>query len=246
MGSHYKTISNSASIVLTGYPLTVFEFRNKYSNSVCFKQYNLIEVEPKFENDSNLSTKQIEILKQNIPIIVYTSEKYKFNVMLLQNEKKVSFSINEFKTENIAQNKEIMQNLIDCNLSNVEQIGFNFVNIFELHDNKKLKLLNSDIEKIKINNNTIWNNNKTFILSIPFDFSDHISTYKIQKLLPLKKESSKNRIYQVEVNQNFNIKADAEAGKNYIVYDIVKKFENLYNDEYVPMYDQFLKMYYEK
>ena len=83
------------------------------------------------------------------------------------------------------------------------------------------------------------------LLTLPFDFDDHISTYKIQKMLPIEGETPKKRIYKIDVNQNFEIKRENNMAKNADVIEKIHKLEPLYCNEYKNMCNEILKMYYE-
>lgn len=241
--NHYKLMNESASIVLVGYPLQRAEFRSLFNKSE-FAKYNFEEVQPQLQNIKDIPKEQLDIILKSLPVAVFSSKKNNADIVLLENEKKLSFSNNKFDIKNLNMINTSIDILLGCNLSSISQIGFNFSSEFEFN-NKKLKLLNEDIEKIKINDKAIWDKNKTFILTLPFDFGDHVSTYKIQKMLPVSGESSHKRIYKIDVNQNFDIKRENNIAKNSDIIAIINKFESLYHNEYKSMCSEFLKMYYE-
>lgn len=242
--NHYKLTSESASIVLVGYPLKIIDFRNLFKKNDFLTKYNISESKAEFKGNDDIPKEQLELLLKSLPIAVFTSEKYKFDIVLLENEHKLSFSILNFDIKNLGMINEIVDNLLDCNLSSISQIGFNFSSVFEFN-NKKLKLLNENIENITVETEKVWDKNKTFILTLPFDFDDHISTYKIQKMLPIEGETPKKRIYKIDVNQNFEIKRENNMAKNADVIEKIHKLEPLYCNEYKNMCNEILKMYYE-
>lgn len=237
-------LKESASIVLVGYPLNTKDFR-KLINDARLLDYEFQEVKPNILNNINLSSEDLNKLIDEIPIVIFSSQKYGLDLLLLQNEKKLSLSIQNFKIEKLASIENVIDILLNFNLSALVQIGFNFLSVYEL-ERTKLKLLNEQIEKLSINNIEVWNKNKTFVLTLPFDFEDHISTYKIQKMLPIEGEKPNKRIYQIDVNQNFNIDRENNLAKNNDVINIIKRLEPLYSNEYKPMCKEFLKLKYEQ
>lgn len=241
---HYKLTNESASIVLVGYPLQVTDFRNLFKKNDFLTKFDICEAKPELQGLDNIPKPQLEHLLNNLPIAVFTSKKYKFDIVLLENEHKLSFSILNFDIKNLEMVNEVIDNLLNCNLSSISQIGFNFSSVFEF-SNKKLKLLNENIENMTVGTEKVWDKNKTFILTLPFDFDDHTSTYKIQKMLPLEGETPQKRIYKIDVNQNFEIKRENNMAKNSDIITKIYKFESLYCNEYRNMCNEFLKMYYE-
>lgn len=242
--NHYKLTSESASIVLVGYPLQVTDFRNLFKKIDFLTKYDIHEAKAELQGINDIPKEKLDTLLKSLPIAVFTSQKHKFDIVLLENEQKLSFSILNFDIKNLCMINEIIDNLLDCNLSSISQIGFNFSNVFEFN-NKKLKLLNENIEDITVGTEKVWNKNKTFILTLPFDFDDHTSTYKIQKMLPIQGEKLKKRIYKIDVNQNFTIEREKNLQKNSDIIAKIHRLESLYCNEFRNMCNEFLKMYYE-
>lgn len=245
MSDNNELLSESASIVLVGYPLNIPNFKQLFINSKAYKNFDFSEKLPEIEFDREVKKEQLDHILAKIPISIYESKKYGFNIVLLQNENKLSFSIKEFKTNKLESINEIIDILFGCDISKISEIGFNHISRYKFSKNEKLKLLNPEIENIKINENKIWGNNKTFILTLPFQFNDHISTYKIQKMIPVKEIKDAKRIYQIEANQNFNLRKENNMAKNSEAINIINKLEDLYCNEYKPMCNEFLRMYYE-
>lgn len=243
----YKLLKEFASIVFIGYPLSTVKFRELLNSSEIIKKLNIQEKTPNIDLQIKLPEEQIKQLMSTIPVVIYTSENNDFEIIYLSHEKKLSFSIKEnFNKVNKEDIKSIIDTLLGCNLSSFTQIGFNFINRFEFKNNEKLKLLNEDIEKVKIEDENIWEKNKTFILTIPFQFDDHISTYKIQKMIPINVPKDDKRIYQIEVNQNFDLGSNVNnLTKNNEIVRIIEQLDKLYSKEYKPMCNNFLKMHYE-
>lgn len=242
----YKLLTEFTSIVFVGYPLNTNEFRNLFNSSEILKKLSIQEKIPNLDLNVKLSEEKVKQLISSIPVVIYTSEKNNFEIIYLSHEKKLSFSIKEnFDKTNICDIKSVIDVLLGCNISSFTQIGFNFVDRYEFRNNEKLKLLNEDIENIKIEDSNIWEKNKTFILTLPFQFEDHVSTYKIQKMIPINPQKDNKRIYQIEVNQNFNLGNVNNITKNNEIVTIIDQLENLYSKEYKPMCNNFLKMYYE-
>ena len=245
MSDNIELLNESASIVLVGYPLNIHDFKQLFINSKAYKNFDFSEKLPEIEFDGEINQEQLNKILAQIPVSVYESKKYGFNIVLLQNENKLSFSIKEFKTNKLESINQIIDILFGCDISKISEIGFNYVSRYKFSKNEKLKLLNPEIENIKINENKIWENNKTFILTIPFQFDDHISTYKIQKMIPVKEIKDAKRIYQIEANQNFNLRKENNMAKNSEAINIINKLENLYCNEFLPMCNEILRMYYK-
>lgn len=242
----YKLLNDFASIVFVGYPLSIPKFRELLNSSEIIKKLHFQEKTPDIKQEINIPQEQIKQLISNIPLSIYTSERNNFEIIYLSHEKKLSFSIKEnFDKSNKDDIKAIIDTLLGCNLSSFTQIGFNFISRYEFNNNEKLKLLNEDIEKIKIGDKNIWEKNRTFILTVPFQFEDHISTYKIQKMIPVNPPKDNRRIYQIDVNQNFNLGNVDNLTKNNEIVKIISQLESLYLEEYKTMCNNFLKMYYE-
>ncbi len=241
---NYKVLDEFASIVLVGYPLSKEDLRQKLKNSGVFKKCGFKEIQPEISSDTNIPEEHKAALLERIPMAVFDSQKHKIAIILLENERKLNLSIRDFDTKKQNITKEIIDALLGFDLSKLSQIGFNFTERVELHV-KKLKLLNEQIEKISIGENEVWSKNTAFILTLPFQFDDHLSTYKIQKMVPLKDEGTEKRIYQIEVNQNFSINNNSNLGKNQEAIKVIHRQEDLYCNEFKPMCAEFMKMYYE-
>ena len=243
---NYKLLNELISIVFIGYPLDTNKFRELLNKSKIIKKLNIKEQKPNINLNIDLPKDEIKQILSNIPIVIYSSEDNHFEIIYLLHEKKLSFSIkNNFWQKYKDDIKEVIDTLLGCNLSSFTQIGFNFIDRYEFEHNKKLKLMNENIENIKLGDKNIWEQNKTFILTIPFQFDDHVSTYKIQKMIPINIQKNNKRIYQIEVNQNFNLENINNLTKNNEIIKIINKLEDLYSEEYKPMCNNFLKMYYE-
>ena len=102
----------------------------------------------------------------------------------------------------------------------------------------KLKLLNVDIEKI-----SDWDNNKTFILSIPIEYTDYTVVYKIQKLLSVE-PNDKNRYYQVSANFNFKLNSNDKQAQ---IKTILQRQNNgVYHEQFAKKAEEFTRLIYER
>ena len=235
-------LNESISFIANGISYNISQMRKVIEDNSTYNNLDIKEVIPeiKFEsaNKSENQDKLIEEVKKRLPIAVFNSKDMMITINNNENQLIVA-GANQTKDSDII--CTIFENLLKANVANFSQLNsiiLTYTRNVNAKD-EKLKLLNEEIEKIDK-----WEKNKTFILTIPFDYDEFILTIKVQKLIN-RQENDKDRLYQFVANFNYNLgKVEFKQEK---LKNILHNYsDHFYSKIFIEKYNEFMELKYEK
>lgn len=236
-----KILNESISFVTNGISYDIPMMRKVITSNSEYLGLDIHEIEPKInvDTDNEISRNRvIEKIKNQLPIAIFASDAINISINNNENQLFLSSIVNNQDPTFLC---EMFESLLKANIdkfSNLSSIMLTYTKNVNA-ENEKLKLLNEDVEKIKD-----WNKNKTFILTIPFEYEDFIVSFKIQKLIP-KIENIKDRSYQFSAI--FSLRFSEKEDKQEKFRKILQKYsEHFYSNIFNEKYNEFMGLKYEK
>lgn len=234
--------NETVSFVANGISYDIPMMRKIISNYSEYNNLHIEEVEPQvnLSEDRESSDDEraiIDKLKREMPIAIFSAEK--LFIAINNNESLLSVSnVVKEKDENVV--SEVFETLLKANInkfSDLDSVVLTYTRNVNAK-NEKLKLLNEQVEDLKD-----WHKNKTFILTIPFDYDDYIVSIKIQKLIPRNKDSA-DRAYQFNAIFNFNFK-NISSKQEYFRQIIQNYNDHVYSHLFIEKYNEFMGLKYD-
>ena len=236
-----EILNQTISFVANGIPYNIPIMRKVIATNSEYNGLNIKEIEPQIAFDSINTTENkkelIEKIKKQIPIAIFADQDLMISINNNENQLNITGSI-DTRDSNIF--CEIFESLLKSNIENFGQLNSVVLTYTRIVNakNEKLKLLNEELENI---NN--WTKNKTFILTIPFEYDDYIVSFKIQKLLP-KNKNNLDRTYQFSGIFNFNF-MDLNLKQEKLKQILQNYSDHVYSKLFQEKYTEFMSLKYE-
>lgn len=230
----FSPIDTNIIIVATNYLYgSVLDFENNNDFKEKLKKYEMRKITPNII--SNAPIVPNEVMQQLIPVDEYYT---KDNVKISYNdlEKRMSLFGDNTNSEYLLKLSETSYDFIDLKISDINAVGINFVSKYNL-GSKKLKLLNNDIEKYIPD----FPKNTAFQVTLMLEVDNYKSTYKIRKISG-GDNTGEDRIYQIDTNMHFEIKAGNTQDKINYTKDILYNLESKYYQVFIEKCNQILEM----
>lgn len=236
-----KLINESTTFIANGISYNIPNMRNEISKNCEYLGLNVLEIVPSiFSNEGNDIKPEIkEEIKAKLPIAIFSDKNERITISINNNENQ----LNVVKSDNEARDNitvsKLFENLLKANVEKFTKLD-DVVLIYtrNVKSQDKLKLLNEEIENIED-----WNKNKTFILSIPFEYNDYTVTFKIQKLIPRDKDNT-DRAYQISGAFVFDL--TKVKSKQESLRKIIENYsEHKYSGLFIKKAAEFMSLKYE-
>lgn len=225
----------SAAIVFLGFDKTISEFREIMKTNDLISSLQLTQQKIKFnivDENNDCPAEVVNNIKENFPIAIFSNDN--IEIMFLGPQQKLLLKAKNYNQLDVSIFVKIALFLYSWNMTKIKKVGINFSSN-ETFVNQKLKLLNPEIEKTED-----WNKNVTFILTIPYKYDNYIANYKIQKLVRENEEDTTDRVYQISVNFDFDLKRQNSTDNSNILEDVdslYNKFKKKGNEFFGLIYD---------
>ena len=235
-------ISETISLVANGMPYDIPNMRKVISDNSEYNELNIKELEPQItlnNTDTEEDRKEIvEKIKKQIPIAIFTDKDLMISINNNENQLNITGT---HRTGDDSILCSLFESLLKTNIDNFSQLNTIALTYIRTINAKKekLKLLNEDVEKFQD-----WTKNKTFILTIPFEYDDYIVSFKIQKLLPRDKDNP-NRSYQFSAIFNFNF-TESNTKQEKLKQILQNYTDHVYSKLFKEKYTEFMSLKYDK
>ena len=230
----FNPIDTDIVIVATNY---LFNSALEFENNEYFKEksskYEITRITPNVVTNNVMFP--VGVLQQIMPIYDY-STKDNIRISFSDIEKKISLFANNTNKDFLAKLSQTSYDFIDLKISDINAIGINFISKYNL-GNKKLKILNGQIDK----HITDFHKNIAFQVTIMLESDGYKSTYKIRKISG-GDNTGENRIYQIDANMHFEIKAGNTQEKIDYTKSILDYLEEKYYQAFICKCNQILEM----
>ncbi len=227
----FNAIEQHIVVVVTNYLFNSnVEFENDDNSKIYMQKYGLNKILPDIKTPiGNISPNIVQQMQGVIPIVNYEDENKNLRLTYNDIDKNISFEVQKVNKDSIKLLKDAIKDFIDIKMSDIKAIGLNFISLYNLGD-KKLKILNNDIEKYLPN----FKKNIAFQLTLLLQLDDCVATYKIRKKSG-GDDTNEDRIYQIDANLHFDISLGRTQEKinkiNNITDNIDTKYFPIFSEE---------------
>ena len=217
-------------VVVTNYLFNSnVEFENDNNSKIYMQRYGLNKILPDIKTPTgNIPPNIVQQMQGVIPIVNYEDEHKNLRLTYNDIDKNISFEVRRVNENSIKLLKDAIKDFIDIKMSDIKAMGLNFISLYNL-GNKKLKILNNDIEKYLPN----FQKNIAFQLTLLLQLDDCVATYKIRKKSG-GGDTNEDRIYQIDANLHFDISLWRTQDKINKITDITNNIDT----KYFPIFNE--------